>query len=52
MANLYFGDKGLYLAALVSGLADVDAITLTIAEQTKSLQLTHETGAIGITMIS
>lgn len=50
VANLYFGDKGLYLASLVSGLADVDAITLTIAEQTKSLQLTHETGAIGITI--
>jgi uncharacterized membrane protein (DUF4010 family) len=50
VANLYFGDKGLYLAALVSGLADVDAITLTIAEQTKSLQLNHETGAIAITI--
>jgi len=50
VANLYFGDKGLYFAALVSGLADVDAITLTIAEQTKSLQLNHEIGAIAITI--
>lgn len=49
-ATIYLGDKGLYLASLVSGLADVDAITLTIAEQTKSLQLTHQTGAIGITI--
>lgn len=50
IANLYFGDKGLYLAALVSGLADVDAITLTIAEQTKNLHLDHATGAFGITI--
>jgi len=34
----------------VSGLADVDAITLTISEQTKSLILDRETGAIGITI--
>jgi len=50
IANIYFGDKGLYLAALVSGLADVDAITLTISEQTRSLILDRETGAIGITI--
>nr|WP_320016641.1 DUF4010 domain-containing protein [uncultured Desulfobacter sp.] len=50
VAKIYLGDKGLYLTALVSGLADVDAITLTVAEQTKSLSLTHETGAIGITI--
>lgn len=50
VAKIYFGDKGLYLTALVSGLADVDAITLTVAEQTKNLSLTHETGAIGITI--
>ena len=50
IANIYFGDKGLYLAALVSGLADVDAITLTIAEQTKGQDLAYETGAVGITI--
>ena len=50
VAKIYLGDKGLYLTALVSGLADVDAITLTVAEQTKNLSLTHETGAIAITI--
>lgn len=31
-AELYFGDYGLYFSSLVAGLADVDAITLTMAE--------------------
>ncbi len=50
IAKLYLGDKGLYLASLVSGLADVDPITLSIAEQTKNAQLGHNVGAIGITI--
>ena len=50
IAKLYLGDKGLYLASLVSGLADVDAITLSIAEQTKAASLTHTVGAVGITI--
>ena len=50
IAKIYLGDKGLYLASLVSGLADVDAITLSIAEQTKSTQLEHTVGAVGITI--
>lgn len=31
-ARIYFGDAGLYVSSIVSGLADVDAITLSIAE--------------------
>lgn len=50
MAKTYLGDEGLYLAALASGLADVDAITLSIAEQTKALTLVPATGAIAITI--
>ena len=50
LAKLYLGDKGLYAAAAASGLADVDAITLTIAEQTKSAELALGVGAIGITI--
>ncbi|MBC2716350.1 MAG: MgtC/SapB family protein [Desulfobacteraceae bacterium] len=50
IAKIYLGDKGLYLASLVSGLADVDAITLSIAEQTKAVALTHAVGAVGITI--
>lgn len=50
IAKIYLGDKGLYLASLVSGLADVDAITLSIAAQTKNAQLSHTVGAVGITI--
>jgi uncharacterized membrane protein (DUF4010 family) len=31
LANIYFGDAGIYAAGVVSGLADVDAIALTMA---------------------
>lgn len=31
-ARLYLGDTGVYLSSIASGLADVDAITLTMAE--------------------
>jgi len=50
IAQMYLGDKGLYLASLVSGLADVDPITLSIAEQTQNTQLSHSVGALGITI--
>jgi uncharacterized membrane protein (DUF4010 family) len=50
LAKVYFGDQGLFAAAALSGLADVDAITLSIAEQTKSSALTIPTGAIAVTI--
>lgn len=31
-AELYFGNPGIYLSSLIAGVADVDAITLSIAE--------------------
>lgn len=31
-AQLYFGDTGVYISSLLSGLADVDAITLSLAQ--------------------
>jgi uncharacterized membrane protein (DUF4010 family) len=50
LATVYFGDQGLLAAAALSGLADVDAITLSIAEQTNSDALTTRTGAIAVTI--
>jgi uncharacterized membrane protein (DUF4010 family) len=50
IAKMHFGDKGLYMASLLSGLADVDAITLSIVQQSKAGQLAHEVGAIGVTI--
>lgn len=34
-ASMYLGDSGVYLSALVSGVADVDAITLSMANLSK-----------------
>ncbi|HCQ16017.1 MAG TPA: MgtC/SapB family protein [Cryomorphaceae bacterium] len=31
-AGIYLGDKGLYLSAIISGLADTDAITISMTE--------------------
>lgn len=50
LAKIYLGNKGLYAAGAVSGLADVDAITLSIAEQTVGGTLPRAIGAIGITI--
>jgi uncharacterized membrane protein (DUF4010 family) len=50
LANVYFGDRGLYLAACLSGLADVDAITLSVAEQTSGGDLARKVGSIAITI--
>jgi len=36
IASLYFGEAGIYAASLVSGLADVDAITLSLATLAKT----------------
>ncbi len=36
LASVYFGDAGIYAASIISGLADVDAITLTMATMSKS----------------
>ncbi|MFY9399385.1 MAG: MgtC/SapB family protein [Desulfomonilia bacterium] len=42
-AQIYLGDRGIYLTSFISGLADVDAITLSLAG------LSHETGGIPLT---
>ena len=48
-AQLYFGDTGVYLSSILSGLADVDAITLSMTELTRQGTLTYETAARAIT---
>ncbi len=48
-ARLYLGDTGIYLSSLASGLADVDAITLSLAKLSKDTQnLELQTAARGI----
>jgi uncharacterized membrane protein (DUF4010 family) len=41
-AQLYFGDTGILISSLVSGLADVDAIALSMAELSRNGGLSME----------
>jgi uncharacterized membrane protein (DUF4010 family) len=50
LAKLYLGDSGLYIASAVSGLADVDAITLSVSEQVSNEEMVGKVGAIAITI--
>ena len=48
-ARMYFGETGVYVSSVLSGLADVDAITLSMAELSQNpeeLDLTTATRAI------
>jgi uncharacterized membrane protein (DUF4010 family) len=50
LAKDQLGDQGLYLASVVSGLADVDAITLSLLEQTRAGALAQSVATVGITI--
>jgi len=49
-AQLYLGDTGVYLSSILSGLADVDAITLSMAELSNSGNLELSTAARAIVL--
>jgi uncharacterized membrane protein (DUF4010 family) len=49
-AQLYFDDVGIYLSSLVSGLADVDAITLSMSELSRSGLLALETAGQAVVL--
>jgi len=49
IANIYFGDAGTYAASIISGLADVDAITLSLSTLAKS-SLGIDIAVLGITL--
>jgi uncharacterized membrane protein (DUF4010 family) len=49
-AQMYLGDTGLYVSSIVSGLADVDAITLSMAELSRTGVLGKETAALAIVL--
>jgi len=53
-AQHYLGDAGIYLSSIVSGLADVDAITLSMTElsRTGNLELETATRAIVLAVLS
>lgn len=48
-ASMYLGSPGVYTGAIISGIADVDAITLSMAELSQGeASLTHDTAANAI----
>lgn len=47
-AQMYLGDTGVFISAFISGLADVDAITLSVAELSGSGDITLQTAARAI----
>ncbi|MFC1527042.1 MgtC/SapB family protein [Candidatus Latescibacterota bacterium] len=47
-AQMHLGDTGLYLSSVVSGVADVDAITLSVAELSRDGAMEPSTGARAI----
>jgi uncharacterized membrane protein (DUF4010 family) len=49
-AQLYLGDRGVYLSALISGLADADAITLSLADLSRSGVLSLSTAAQAVVL--
>jgi uncharacterized membrane protein (DUF4010 family) len=49
-AQMYLGNAGLYLSSVLSGLADMDAITLSVAELSRAGDLTLSVGARAIVL--
>jgi len=49
-AQHYLGTTGLFISSIISGLADVDAITLSVAELTRTGGLDLETGSRAIVL--
>ena len=50
-AQMYFGDAGIYVSAVASGVADVDAITLSLADLSRSGgSVERDTAALAIVL--
>jgi uncharacterized membrane protein (DUF4010 family) len=47
---MYLGETGLYLSSVISGLADVDAITLSMAELSRTGVLGMDQAALAIVL--
>jgi uncharacterized membrane protein (DUF4010 family) len=50
VAQIYFGSTGVYLSSILSGLADVDAITLSMSELNRNGSLDAATAARAIVL--
>lgn len=49
-ALIYFGNKGIYVTAFLSGIVDVDAISVSMANLSSTGTIPLTTGAIGVTI--
>ena len=49
-AQLYLGDTGIYLSSILSGLVDVDAITLSMAQLSKHGEIALDTAKLAIVL--
>jgi uncharacterized membrane protein (DUF4010 family) len=50
LANRFFGTSGIFVAAAVSGLADVDAITISLSNLAKNGEIISSVATKGITI--
>lgn len=50
VAQQHFGDRGLYITAAASGLADVDAVTLAVSRQSQQGALLPAVASLAITI--
>lgn len=48
--HVYLGSAGIYLTSILSGLADVDAITISMSQLSKSAEITNDTAVNAITI--
>jgi len=49
IANIYFGSSGIYITSIISGVADVDAITISMAILARDT-ISHEVAVTAITL--
>lgn len=52
LASIYLGSRGVYLASIISGVADVDAITISMALLAQDNAVTATTAVTAITLAS
>ena len=52
IVNRYFGDTGVYIVSVLSGLSDVDAISLSLANMSKENSISLDSASIGIIFAS
>ncbi|HSQ25620.1 MAG TPA: DUF4010 domain-containing protein [Anaerolineales bacterium] len=50
MIHVYFGDTGILVSSVLAGLADVDAITLSLTELTKNNEVGMEIAGLAVVM--